>query len=100
MPSLPSPGAWIEIVNRLYQAPGIIVAPLHRERGLKFCQYVQNSYPVRRSPSPGAWIEMNPTRKEVTPHESLPSPGAWIEIRLTWLTAPAAIVAPFTGSVD
>ena len=57
LPSLPSRGAWIEMIVSLV-----------------------NAEPSLSLPSRGAWIEMKSTRNLTIPSSSLPSRGAWIEI--------------------
>ena len=77
--SLPSRGAWIEMVN---------ICPLVPPSG-------------RSLPSRGAWIEMS--RLATCPRRnprSLPSRGAWIEISDTALRSACRTVAPLAGSVD
>ena len=77
--SLPSRGAWIEIV--LFPVPVWLLCP--------------------SLPSRGAWIEI-PTKREADTiaAESLPSRGAWIEIPTSAAAAYWDGVAPLTGSVD
>jgi len=121
--SLPSRGAWIEILyvydrsyNQKRRSP-------HGERGLK--SFPRASAGVFREslPSRGAWIEILNAKAEVTilesrsPHgerglksypyiltcqdpESLPSRGAWIEISPHSRIPGRCLVAPLTGSVD
>ena len=76
--SLPSRGAWIEMLLRVADVSGI-----------------------ESLPSRGAWIEMiYPYYYKDSTLVSLPSRGAWIEIVATLTCVAAAVVAPLTGSVD
>ena len=75
--SLPSRGAWIEIIRQRL----LIVA--------------QVSLPSR-----GAWIEIPPGCRSRRTPSSLPSRGAWIEISAQKAHPAGIAVAPLTGSVD
>ena len=76
--SLPSRGAWIEMV---YLVPPRASAS-------------------RSLPSRGAWIEIYQGRKHQRQQPSLPSRGAWIEIVEHNLWCETHLVAPLAGSVD
>ena len=75
--SLPSRGAWIEIV------PEPFGQPLHWSL-----------------PSRGAWIEIGVSLAFSVIVQSLPSRGAWIVITVLDGMGAVWIVAPLTGSVD
>ena len=100
--SLPSRGAWIEILNVV---SGILVnrmvAPLagsvDRNPYLTY-DLVTSAWSL---PSRGAWIEILPYRM-VKPRSvpSLPSRGAWIEICGQQRHHMDGRVAPLAGSVD
>ena len=75
--SLPSRGAWIEIVG-----------------------VVDIECDTASLPSRGAWIEMNCRKSFFAMFRSLPSRGAWIEIDTLRAVARELAVAPLTGSVD
>ena len=121
--SLPSLGAWIEIMQgmidndydvsrslhwerglKLLMVNGAVAQPgrsLHWERGLKFCQPEKSAGAGWSLPSLGAWIEIEIARNnEVNFFTSLPSLGAWIEIASTVSSFGFPSVAPFIGSVD
>ena len=53
------------------------------------------SLPVR-----GAWIEIEPYRKQDTRPGSLPVRGAWIEMKSLRIVLQMGLVAPRKGSVD
>ena len=76
--SLPSRGAWIEII----------------------CKAESLIFEYRSLPSRGAWIEIGDGDQPAAYHKSLPSRGAWIEILSDRLKAGDSLVAPLTGSVD
>ena len=76
--SLPTRGAWIEILPTV--------------RAIPFGE----SLPTR-----GAWIEMPQVTASVVASESLPTRGAWIEIAFPSRIQKLILsVAPHTGSVD
>ena len=75
--SLPARGAWIEILRRTIQAPGLM------------------SLPAR-----GAWIEISSSPSGAHGDVSLPARGAWIEILWGGVRSDGSGVAPRTGSVD
>ena len=102
--SLPSQGAWIEMIpstfhvcTSLCRSPhrerGLkclsaciphthLCRSPHRERGLKWFEAEQEPPAVRSLPSQGAWIEIAVNIAfAVSVGMSLPSQGAWIEIR-------------------
>ena len=76
--SLPSRGAWIEIVDMMVEDAEYTSRSPHGERGLKFHGGGNDHITVK----------------------SLPSRGAWIEIPLKWQRIFLLVVAPLTGSVD
>ena len=76
--SLPSRGAWIEMI---FTDPGDVV--------------IDPSLPSR-----GAWIEITGALEESCIQRSLPSRGAWIEMRKVDIDPNQYMVAPLTGSVD
>ena len=76
--SLPSRGAWIEIVSEAGELTWTASRSPHGERGLKFPPLTLPGIPIT----------------------SLPSRGAWIEIDFTAFEKWAMEVAPLTGSVD
>ena len=77
-PSLPSQGAWIEICPRDYLAQAETSRSPHRGRGLK-SRYIGSI---------------------IADYRSLPSQGAWIEIIHIAPTIKRGRVAPLTGGVD
>ena len=121
--SLPTRGAWIEIIHKFKKSKKDRVAPhagsVDRNPRLAVYGVVQGlSLPTR-----GAWIEIPCTHQVCCMGKSLPTRGAWIEIPFpdcTWdgvtsvaphagsvdrnfacfLPAPAGQVAPHAGSVD
>ena len=56
--SLPSQGAWIEIIADTPFLSTSFSRSLHRERGLKFFQLLIGSITIPSLPSQGAWIEI------------------------------------------
>ena len=123
--SLPSRGAWIEILPVPKPAPrptsrsphgerGLKLAAdgrfvvaqgrrsPHGERGLKYRVRAWERSPKTSLPSRGAWIEIVHEVNLICHYlGSLPSRGAWIEITeiLPFLRV-EQLVAPLTGSVD
>ena len=75
--SLPSRGAWIEIIALSV-----------------------NGEALKSLPSRGAWIEIILTSGKKPYLMSLPSRGAWIEIPVSRQPGGRRLVAPLTGSVD
>ena len=75
--SLPSRGAWIEIISTAALLTKIMSLP-----------------------SRGAWIEIIRIPHAAVEDMSLPSRGAWIEIKATNSKGLAVGVAPLAGSVD
>ena len=79
IPSLPSRGAWIEMV----------------------CGCVFIAKECLSLPSRGAWIEITiPCSRTLERWKSLPSRGAWIEIATSAASVGLTSVAPLAGSVD
>ena len=78
LPSLPSRGAWIEIIKRDAYRLGMTVAPLAGSVD-------------RNSASFSSLSEVR---------ASLPSRGAWIEIQILHHVTSQVYVAPLAGSVD
>ena len=79
--SLPSRGAWIEMIRRAVLRRAERCRSLRGERGLKWKRMERHLQKVRSLPSRGAWIEIY-LRGECMEliAVSLPSRGAWIEI--------------------
>ena len=75
--SLPSRGAWIEIIIHYGHIRTLLSLP-----------------------SRGAWIEISHKYKKEQDYKSLPSRGAWIEIDFVPLYDEENGVAPLAGSVD
>ena len=75
--SLPTRGAWIEILYHIG------------------AYNVDTSLPTR-----GAWIEIEPGSDIYVVRKSLPTRGAWIEILIAPKLLLGLVVAPHTGSVD
>ena len=120
--SLPSRGAWIEIIRRSRSHRPASVAPLagsvDRNRLLSpILKVPAGSLPSRGAwiemlhcqaacspraslPSRGAWIEINSLSRFQPTTTSLPSRGAWIEMRLKMCWTLSRMVAPLAGSVD
>ena len=98
--SLPSRGAWIEILYPRLTPKDIKSRFPHGERGLKskYAKYF-DSHKVSL-PSRGAWIEICWAATTSPGRWSLPSRGAWIEIELLADELENMDVAPLTGSVD
>ena len=78
MESLPSRGAWIEILDHVLKMGGIIRRSPRGERGLKFFD----------------------CEDKILLPRSLPSRGAWIEIMIISMACSSRLVAPLAGSVD
>ena len=74
--SLPSVGAWVEII--------MAIQPTGRKKSL---------------PSVGAWVEITMAQNYATNVRSLPSVGAWVEIKKFGRVVSQTSVAPFGGSV-
>ena len=110
----PSWGAWIEMASanfavkyttvapprgerglkcaaRSLMSTGGAVAPPRGERGLKSMSRHRPAYPLpRRSPSWGAWIEINSAVRIIAAALCRsPSWGAWIEISARWIVKEA-----------
>ena len=100
-PSLPSRGAWIEILAVLASAGfGYKSLPSRGawiEIGYRTVSYNKT---VRSLPSRGAWIEIPPGSCPPGFYQSLPSRGAWIEIIRPEMPLFSLSVAPLAGSVD
>ena len=99
--SLPSRGAWIEILRYLHLQSHLVRRSLHGERGLKFYLIREK---VKRNEGRSLHGERGLKSLDVTvlgdKKRSLPSRGAWIEISMELFDTPRMTVAPFTGSVD
>ena len=76
--SLPTRGAWIEIINSVL-----------------LMMFLLKSLPTR-----GAWIEIEQRTADDVQGQSLPTRGAWIEMMTPCAVAPVVPVAPHAGSVD
>ena len=120
--SLPSRGAWIEIIMHHVPPACARVAPLagsvdrNSSREKDGCpglvaplagsvdrnhQAATLAATVKPSlPSRGAWIEIPIPQRRRRRSTSLPSRGAWIEITKPTTSCRASAVAPLAGSVD
>ena len=97
--SLPSRGAWIEILDfRISGEQGPRRSP-HGERGLKSSQDMATKEDQSRSPHGERGLKSGRLRALLCPAGSLPSRGAWIEMGLSQQVAALSMVAPLTGSV-
>ena len=100
-PSLPSRGAWIEMVWRALSMARMAVSLPSRGAWIEIRCNIPPPFGACPSlPSRGAWIEMFVSPGTVEIKMSLPSRGAWIEIRRGRRTPGGTSVAPLTGSVD
>ena len=98
--SLPTLGAWIEILPQLEIGNYILRRSLHWERGLKYLLINFIIIPTMSLPTLGAWIEMWLSHLLESALVSLPTLGAWIEIFVKLLNSLLLCVAPYIGSVD
>ena len=92
----------LKFVYRVYWCIVLMVAPPRGERGLKYSAVKQVRRDFSRSPSWGAWIEIQiHALSRLSLGCRSPSWGAWIEItrRLTTLSQMNASL-PLVGSVD
>ena len=79
--SLPTRGAWIEIISHTLSCTLRVRRSPHGERGLKFSSKTSKESTRESLPTRGAWIEINGLRHLERGKEwSLPTRGAWIEI--------------------
>ena len=100
IPSLPSRGAWIEMTARRTAGSCRLVAPLAGS--------VDRNHAGPRSPVAGpvaplaGSVDRNKTSVtlQAVASVSLPSRGAWIEIGRFWKYTRLSPVAPLAGSVD
>ena len=80
-PSLPTQGAWIEMIIAPHIPCGCARRSLHRERGLKFAHRGELLNQASSLPTQGAWIEIKVEGMlSAFFTASLPTQGAWIEI--------------------
>ena len=98
--SLPSRGAWIEIVALRVPNKFVVSRSPRGERGLKLANLLPSLLIFGSLPSRGAWIEIHHAPAEPYSARSLPSRGAWIEIPMMVNTVLSQLVAPLAGSVD
>ena len=75
----PFAGAWIEIINRLFNSSKGASLP-SRERGLKFTQGIGKVGGGLVAPFAGAWIEISAPLPLPDQRRVAPFAGAWIEI--------------------
>ena len=78
--SPPSRAAWIEICKHSFCHTSRHRRRLHGRRGLKFDNYVADTYAKESPPSRAAWIEIGLTQSQQNPLMSPPSRAAWIEM--------------------
>ena len=100
--SLPTRGAWIEIVGINELRLAVVSRSPHGERGLKSGSRIPYGHQIKsRSPHGERGLKFT---KEVTMRNkfgvSLPTRGAWIEISGASSAKRGYFVAPHTGSVD
>ena len=81
--SLPSRGAWIEMIWTHWGGLMLIVAPLAGSVDRNSATLLQGLAGDTSLPSRGAWIEMDSGEAGFSPALSLPSRGAWIEITMS-----------------
>ena len=98
--SLPTRGAWIEIIPSAERATDYYSRSPHGERGLKCIVTILTVFLAASLPTRGAWIEIVAPKLLLGLLKSLPTRGAWIEISGASSAKSNHTVAPHTGSVD